>query len=82
MFNNYKDITLALLTGFIMGSLNKIWPWKKILDTRTYGEKVITIDENVLPASFDGDPQLVVAIVAAVLGFSLIIILEKLASKK
>ena len=28
MFSKHKDITLALLTGFILGSLNKIWPWK------------------------------------------------------
>ena len=30
MFNNYKNLTLAVLTGFILGSLPKIWPWKKI----------------------------------------------------
>lgn len=28
LFKKYHDITLALLTGFIFGSLNKIWPWK------------------------------------------------------
>jgi putative membrane protein len=28
LFKNYHNITLALLTGFIFGSLNKIWPWK------------------------------------------------------
>ncbi len=82
MFNNYKDITLALLTGFIMGSLNKIWPWKTILDTRTYGDKVITIDKNVLPSAFEGEPQVLFAIVAAIVGFALIFTLEKLASKK
>lgn len=29
LFKHYRDITLALLTGFIFGSLPKIWPWKK-----------------------------------------------------
>lgn len=31
LFNNYKNTTLAALTGFIFGSLNKIWPWKETL---------------------------------------------------
>lgn len=31
LFNHYKNTTLAVLTGFIFGSLNKIWPWKKTL---------------------------------------------------
>ncbi|WP_299395448.1 DUF368 domain-containing protein [uncultured Gelidibacter sp.] len=31
LFNNYKNTTLAVLTGFIFGSLNKIWPWKETL---------------------------------------------------
>ncbi|WP_394750043.1 DUF368 domain-containing protein [Spongiimicrobium salis] len=82
MFNNYKNVTLALLTGFILGSLNKIWPWKKVLETKIIGKKTITIDENVSPFNFEGEHQLVYAIIAAVIGFSLIFILEKAASKK
>ena len=30
LFKHYKDVILALLTGFILGSLNIIWPWKEI----------------------------------------------------
>ncbi|NDV16075.1 DUF368 domain-containing protein [Muricauda sp. TY007] len=83
MFNHYKNITLALLTGFILGSLNKIWPWKKVLETKTFGEKTIVVDDmNVLPGAFGGDSKLILAIVLAILGFSLIFILEKVASKK
>ncbi|WP_289062392.1 DUF368 domain-containing protein [uncultured Zobellia sp.] len=82
MFNNQKNLTLALLTGFIVGSLNKIWPWKKVLDTKTIGEKIITIDENVSPFNFDGDNQLMIAVIAALAGFLVIFILERTASKK
>jgi len=82
MFDNHKNITLALLTGFILGSLNKIWPWKRILETKTIGKKIIIIDENVSPFAFEGEHQLMYAIVAAIIGFSLIFILEKTASKK
>ncbi|WP_375324970.1 DUF368 domain-containing protein [Flagellimonas sp. GZD32] len=83
MFNHYKNITLALLTGFILGSLNKIWPWKKVLETKTFGDKTIVVDDmNVLPWAFEGDTRLMLAIVLAIIGFSLIFILEKAASKK
>ncbi len=83
MFKNYKNITLALLTGFILGSLNKIWPWKKVLATKTFGDKTIVMDDvNVWPSAFEGDNQLILAIILAVIGFSLIFILERLASKK
>jgi len=83
MFTKYKDITLAILTGFILGSLNKIWPWKDVLETRTYGEKILVIDDrNVSPFAFEGDSQLTYAIIAAIVGFLLIFILERVASKE
>ncbi len=83
MFNHYKNITLALLTGFILGSLNKIWPWKKVLETKVFGEKVVVVDDmNVWPGAFEGDSKLMLAIILAIIGFSLIFILEKVASKK
>lgn len=82
MFEHYRNITLAILTGFILGSLNKIWPWKKVLETKQIGSKTITLDENISPFLFEGDNQIIPAIIAAIVGFSLIFILEKTASKK
>jgi len=83
MFTKYKNSTLAVLSGFILGSLNKIWPWKKILETKTIGHKVITLKEqSISPFAFEGDHQIMYAILAAIIGFSLIFILEKLASKE
>lgn len=83
MFNHYKEATLALLTGFIVGSLNKIWPWKETLETRTYGDKTIVVDQrNILPWDYAGDSQFIWALLLAVAGFSLIFILEKSAAKK
>ncbi len=83
MFTRYKNSTLAILTGFILGSLNKIWPWKKILETKTIGHKIITLEEqSVSPFTFEGDHQIMYAIIAAIIGFSLIFILERTASKE
>ena len=84
MFENYKNITLALLTGFMVGSLNKIWPWKKVLTTYTnsHGEVVPILEKSILPGQFEGDPQILSAIIAAIGGFLLIFLLEKLAVRK
>ncbi|WP_233357751.1 DUF368 domain-containing protein [Haloflavibacter putidus] len=83
LFAHYKNITLAVLTGFIAGSLNKIWPWKHVLETKTFGDKVKIIDEeSVLPWNFNQDSHLLFAIILAIAGFLLIIALEKIAEKK
>ena len=82
MFTHYKDATLAILTGFILGSLNKIWPWKNVIEVIQIGTKEIIIDENISPFAFEGNNQLSFAILTAVIGFSLIFILEQTASKK
>ncbi len=84
LFANYKNYTLAALTGFIIGSLNKIWPWKKVLTYRTnsHGEQIPFNELSVSPFSFQGEPLLLYAIILASIGFSLILILEKLAVKK
>ncbi len=83
MFQHYKNITLALLTGFIIGSLSKIWPWKEVLTSKVFDGKTIPVlEKNVSPLSYEGDPQLLWAILLAILGFLLIFMLEKLAAKK
>ncbi|MBU3012975.1 DUF368 domain-containing protein [Polaribacter vadi] len=84
LFANYKNYTLAALTGFIIGSLNKIWPWKETLTWRTnsHGIKVPFNQQSISPFSFDGDAQLLPAVILAIFGFALILIMEKLAVKK
>mgnify|MGYP003675454829 FL=1 len=84
LFKHYHNITLALLTGFIFGSLNKVWPWKKTLTwhTDTKGIKSPLLQESVSPFSFDGENQILFAVVLMILGFLTILILERLGSKK
>ncbi len=81
LFNNYKNLTLAVLTGFILGSLNKIWPWKETISTRinSKGEEVPLLQESISPFAYPEDPQLVWAIALAILGFLTIFLLERLA---
>ncbi|WP_159017734.1 DUF368 domain-containing protein [Algibacter sp. L3A6] len=84
LFKHYHNITLAVLTGFIFGSLNKVWPWKKTLTwhTNSEGIKSAVLQESVSPFSFDGNNQLLFAIILMILGFLTIFILEKVGNKK
>ena len=84
LFKHYKEITLACLTGFIIGSLNKIWPWKETLTWRTnsHGVEVPFNQQSVSPFTFDGDAQLIMAVALAFVGFVIILGMEKLAVHK
>ena len=83
LFSNYKDLILAILTGFVFGSLNKIWPWKKVLDSKMIEEKLIILKEqSISPFRFEGENELVMAIVISIVGFVSILILERIAVKK
>jgi putative membrane protein len=83
MFKKYHDLTIAILTGFLVGSLNKIWPWKDIISTRinSHGKTVPFIEENVLPSNFIGDAQIGLAVVMALIGLGLILLLERFSNK-
>lgn len=84
MFKNYHNTTLAVLTGFMIGSLNKVWPWKETLSTRvnSHGEEVPFLQKSILPWNFDGDSQMLMVFVLAIFGFALIYLLEKFSVKK
>ena len=84
MFKHFKNITLAVLTGFMIGALNKIWPWKEVLQFRTNhkGLEVPFIERSVLPSGYEGDPQLLFAVLFCVVGFLTIFILERISVNK
>ncbi|MCH2231409.1 MAG: DUF368 domain-containing protein [Crocinitomicaceae bacterium] len=84
LFSKFKNLTIALLAGFMVGSLNKVWPWKETISTRvnSHGEVVPFIQDNVLPSDFSGEAQLTYSILLAIGGFLLIFILERFAPKE
>ncbi len=84
LFKHYKNLTLAILTGFMIGALNKIWPWKEVLKYRmnSEGEAVPLVEKSILPHNFDGEPQIIIAVIFAVVGFLSIFLLERLATNK
>lgn len=87
MLRRFHDVTLALLTGFMLGSLNKVWPWKQTLEYRlnSAGEEVPFLQANVLPSVYEAltgqSAHLAGAILCCVIGIGLILVLEKVGTK-
>ncbi|MBI3958651.1 MAG: DUF368 domain-containing protein [Chloroflexi bacterium] len=80
LFKRYHDLAVALLTGLMVGSLRKIWPWKEVLASITdrHGAMIPTIEANVLPAAFNS--EVVIALGLAVVGFVAVLVLDRLAN--
>ena len=74
----FHDVTIAVLAGFMLGSLNKVWPWKETVETYTDSHGVVKplVESNILPNQLIWE-----ATALMVLGFALVYFLEKLSSK-
>ena len=87
LLKKYHNVTISLLSGFMVGSLNKVWPWKEVVETFTdrHGEIKPLIEENVLPATYEqitgNEALLLGAIALAAFGFALIFVIENIANK-
>jgi len=87
VLKHYRDIALTFLTGLMIGTLGKVWPWKETLTWRTNssGLEVPLLERNLSPLSFEqvtGQPALLAyAIVAMLAAMALIWGLEKTANK-
>src|SRR6056297_2014685 len=80
----YHDMTIAVLSGFMVGSLNKVWPWKQTTQTflDRHGEVQPLVQRNLLPADFAAqtgqEPMLIQGLILAAAGFALIFVVEGL----
>jgi putative membrane protein len=85
LLRNHRNSTLALLSGFMLGSLNKVWPWKEVIAYRLNheGRQVPAFDRSVLPETYlnltGQDPLLFQSILFAAFGVFIIIAIEKIA---
>lgn len=78
LLHKFHDITISVLAGFMIGSLNKVWPWKEVVETYTnrHGEIVPLVEKNIGPHSYEnvsGEPSfLFYAILFGIIGFLVI----------
>ncbi len=79
IFKKYRNITIALLTGFILGSMPIIWPWKNAVITIVGNEEITTGYDYFLP---EMNIQFAIALVIILIGASIIVLTEKMAKKQ
>lgn len=94
LFERYHDTTVALLTGLMIGSLRKVWPWKQdvewlrgengdyLLDSA--GQRIVIAQADVLPPLTHGGDvsEFIVAVGLALVGLTAILLLNRLAMQK
>lgn len=87
LLKNYHTLTVSLLTGFMVGSLNKVWPWKETIQTYidSHGIEKALVESNISPDRFaeltQTNPLLWEAILMCAFGFILIYGIEMIAKK-
>ena len=59
LLKHWHDVTVAVLMGFMVGSLNKVWPWKEVVETYTdsHGKIMPLVESNVAPGRFEALTQ-------------------------
>jgi putative membrane protein len=73
LMKKYYKATLFLMSGLMIGSLLKVWPWKRVLESG--------VDRPILPFDVTGNPHIIQAIVFFIIGIALVIGIELIAKK-
>jgi putative membrane protein len=86
LLKHYHAVTIGVLSGFMLGSLNKIWPWKEILSYRmsSSGEQKPFLTENMLPQNYmevtGQEPLILYAVLSFLFGILLVLGIERTAN--
>jgi putative membrane protein len=87
LLRRFYAVTLGLLSGFMLGSVNELWPWKVVTSWRTSssGQQKPFLTENILPSDYlaqvGQEPNLIWAIAAFLFGIGMVLFIEWLANK-
>jgi putative membrane protein len=85
LLDRFHNITISVLVGFMLGSLSRIWPWKRTTSylIRQDGSQLPVVQEPVLPETYYQltglDPFLAGAVVSCFFGLLLILLLDRFA---
>ncbi|MDY6850728.1 MAG: DUF368 domain-containing protein, partial [Thermodesulfobacteriota bacterium] len=80
LFRKHHDLTIAILCGLMIGSLRKVWPWKRldaIIDSQ--GRVIASAGTNILPAQWN--LEVILALALVIVGVTAVLSLEWLAAK-
>jgi putative membrane protein len=87
VMDHYQNTTIALLAGFMLGSLNKVWPWRQVEQFVTFstGEQMPVAERSVFPWEYitltGKDPRVFQAILMMALGFFIVILIERISAR-
>ncbi len=82
LLKNFHDAMVALLVGFMIGSLNKIWPWKQTIKTIIVDNQVRPlIEKNILPSFRESGDLVLMALLMALVGIAIIVLIEIVLTK-
>jgi putative membrane protein len=87
MLAHYHSVTVALLSGLTIGALNKLWPWRRVVEYATtgMGDRIPAHDQSILPWEYVAitgkDPQVFLAVLMMALGVFMVVIIEKIAAR-
>jgi putative membrane protein len=81
LLKNYHDLMVATLTGLMIGSLRKVWPWKETLESvvDSHGHMVPLVQSNILPGQWNG--EVLAAISLMVAGLLAVLFLDRLGNR-
>ena len=81
LLRNYHDLMVAILTGLMLGSLRKVWPWKETLDSvvDVHGKVVPVLQSNILPGQWNG--EVLVALSLMLVGLLAVLFLDRLGNR-
>ncbi len=78
---HYRAQTMSVLTGILIGSMKKVWPWKEVIETRIVRGKVKVLrDANVFPSEIGTETYIAIALI--ILGFISVLLMENYGSKR
>jgi putative membrane protein len=77
LLQKFHNLTMAFLTGLIAGSLQKIWPWKEVVETQVIrGKPHVIWGGPIMPP--DLGQEFIIAVGLAALGFAAVFAIERL----
>ncbi len=81
LLKNYHDLMVATLTGLMIGSLRKVWPWKETLESVVdlHGQMVPLVQSNILPGQWNG--EVLAALSLMVAGLLAVLFLDRLGTQ-
>jgi putative membrane protein len=86
LLRHFYSTVMSLLTGFLIGSLNVLWPWKQVIETMVdrHGEVIPVVQKNISPFTFtvinEQPAMLLVALLCMIIGFLIVFSLDWLSN--